>query len=100
MNTNMRRELSGREEQLMRAIAEGLKTKGIAQKLCISPKTVEAHYLRIKIKLGLVRGIGSQAALVAECKKRHPADLPELNEQTFTEAVESLDGQGLKSESA
>lgn len=98
----MNPEISGREQQIMRLLAQGEKTTVIARALSISTKTVEAHYTRIKCKLGLVRGAGSQAVLVTECKKRFSGEelLPELNAQTFTEVVESLDGEGLKRESA
>jgi DNA-binding NarL/FixJ family response regulator len=45
--------LSSREQQVMRLLAEGLSTKEIAEKLFISPKTVENHRSNIMHKLGL-----------------------------------------------
>ena len=43
--------LSPREQEVMRMVAEGLSTKQIAEKLCISPKTVENHRAKIMGKL-------------------------------------------------
>ncbi|MBN1972743.1 MAG: response regulator transcription factor [Sedimentisphaerales bacterium] len=43
--------LSQREREVLQLLAEGKTTKQIAQKLHISPKTVEAHRLRIMDKL-------------------------------------------------
>jgi DNA-binding NarL/FixJ family response regulator len=45
--------LSAREQEVMRLLAEGLSRKEIAQKLFISPKTVENHRTNIMNKLGL-----------------------------------------------
>jgi len=45
--------LSPREQEVMRLLAEGLSRKKIAQKLFISPKTVENHRTNIMNKLGL-----------------------------------------------
>lgn len=45
--------LTPREQQVMRLIAEGLPTKDIAEKLFISPKTVENHRANILSKLDL-----------------------------------------------
>ena len=45
--------LTPREQQVMRQLAEGLSTKAIAEKLFISPKTVENHRANILSKLGL-----------------------------------------------
>ncbi|MFZ7110541.1 MAG: response regulator [Desulfatiglandales bacterium] len=45
--------LTPREQQIMRLIAEGLPTKDIANKLFISPKTVENHRANILSKLQL-----------------------------------------------
>jgi DNA-binding NarL/FixJ family response regulator len=53
--------LSLREREVLQLIAEGYGTKGIADKLCISARTVESHRYRIMRKLeiretaGLVR---------------------------------------------
>lgn len=45
--------LTAREQEVMRLVAEGLSSKEIADKLCISPKTVENHRARIMTKLDL-----------------------------------------------
>jgi len=45
--------LSAREQEVMRLLAEGLSRKEIAQRLFISPKTVENHRTNIMNKLGL-----------------------------------------------
>ena len=42
-----------REQEIMRLLAEGLSAKKIAEKLFISPKTVENHRTNIMSKLGL-----------------------------------------------
>lgn len=43
--------LTRREQEVMRFVAEGLTTKQIASRLCISPKTVENHRTKIMVKL-------------------------------------------------
>jgi len=45
--------LTPREQQVMRLIAEGISTKEIAEKLFISPKTVENHRTNIMNKLDI-----------------------------------------------
>ncbi len=45
--------LTPREQEIMRLLAEGLSAKEIAEKLFISPKTVENHRSNIMKKLGL-----------------------------------------------
>ena len=45
--------LTGREQQVMRLLAEGFSAKEIAEKLFISPKTVENHRSNIMNKLDL-----------------------------------------------
>jgi DNA-binding NarL/FixJ family response regulator len=45
--------LTPREQEVMRLLAEGLSTKEIAEKLFISPKTVENHRSNIMNKLNL-----------------------------------------------
>ena len=54
-------ELTLRESQILSAIADGLTTKGIAQQLGISPKTVENHRSNIMAKIG----VQSMAELLA-----------------------------------
>jgi DNA-binding NarL/FixJ family response regulator len=45
--------LTPREQEILRLLAEGLSSKEIAQKLFISPKTVENHRANIMNKLDL-----------------------------------------------
>lgn len=45
--------LTDRENQVLDLVAEGLSSKEIAEKLSISPRTVEKHRERIKEKLGV-----------------------------------------------
>jgi DNA-binding NarL/FixJ family response regulator len=45
--------LTPREQEIMRLLAEGLSSKKVAEKLFISPKTVENHRSNIMNKLGL-----------------------------------------------
>ncbi len=45
--------LTPREQEILRVLAEGLSVKEIADKLFISPKTVENHRTNIMKKLGL-----------------------------------------------
>lgn len=45
--------LTEREQEVLRLAAEGLSSKEIADRLCISPKTIETHRARIMKKLGI-----------------------------------------------
>lgn len=45
--------LSKRETEILKNIADGLSNKEVAEKLFISPKTVDAHIYNIQTKLGL-----------------------------------------------
>ncbi len=45
--------LSSREREILRALAEGLEDKEIAEKLNIAPNTVRHHFLAILYKLGV-----------------------------------------------
>lgn len=45
--------LTDRELRVFTMIGQGLTTRGITEKLCLSPKTVETYRHRIRIKLGL-----------------------------------------------
>jgi len=49
-------ELTERECDVLALLAEGLSDKGIAQRLVVTPKTVETHVRRIFSKLDLPRG--------------------------------------------
>ncbi len=48
--------LSDRELEILEMIGRGVATKNIADKLCISTRTVEAHRSHIKEKLGIIDG--------------------------------------------
>jgi two-component system NarL family response regulator len=50
---NVRRQLGGREEQVLRLIADGYSSKEIARNLQIAPSTVEVHRRNIMRKVGL-----------------------------------------------
>lgn len=50
---NYKTDLSEREFQILNLICEGLTTTEIGDKVCISPRTVEGHRLRIMEKLGV-----------------------------------------------
>lgn len=52
--------LTGREREILQLIAEGKTSQQIAEKLCISIRTVEKHRVNFRAKLGL----SSQAELV------------------------------------
>jgi DNA-binding CsgD family transcriptional regulator len=52
--------LSAREREVTAMVAEGLTTRAIADRLYLSPRTVEAHLARIFTKLGVT----SRAALI------------------------------------
>ena len=45
--------LTDREFEVFRYIGEGLSTKKIAEKMHVSPKTVEVHRMNVKAKLKL-----------------------------------------------
>jgi len=47
------RQLTGRERDVLRLMAEGRSNAGIGQKLCLSPKTVESHVASLFTKLRL-----------------------------------------------
>lgn len=59
-------ELTRREQQVMALLGEGLSNPVIAERLCISRRTVEHHVSRILGKLGLV----SRAEVAAEAVRR------------------------------
>ncbi|HKP61969.1 MAG TPA: response regulator transcription factor [Polyangiales bacterium] len=60
-------ELSNRELEIYRLVGQGVSTKDIARRLCLSVKTVESHRANIKQKLG----VDTAAALVAHAAEWH-----------------------------
>jgi two-component system response regulator NreC len=63
--------LTPRERDVLRLLASGLRTKEIADRLALSPKTVEGHRAALMEKLN----IRSVAGLVKYALKHHLADL-------------------------
>ena len=64
-------QLSQRERQILKLVAEGSKSSEIAKDLCISPRTVEKHRTNIMEKLGIhsiaeLTAYAIQKGLVAE----------------------------------
>jgi DNA-binding NarL/FixJ family response regulator len=49
-------ELTNREVEVLRLIAQGLGTPEISERMCLSPKTVEVHRGNIRTKLNLAKG--------------------------------------------
>lgn len=49
--------LTTREQEVMRLLAEGMSTRDVAQQLYISPKTVENHRANLMKKLGLQNSV-------------------------------------------
>ncbi|WP_166486444.1 response regulator transcription factor [Blastococcus saxobsidens] len=69
--SNPRRDvLTSREREILAAMARGLTTRGVAEKLEISVKTVEAHKARVFAKLGA----RNQAHAVSLARSRHLLD--------------------------
>ena len=51
--------LTDRQWQILRAVANDEGTKEIAHRLKLSPKTVEGHWANLKIKLGVSTKLGA-----------------------------------------
>jgi DNA-binding NarL/FixJ family response regulator len=49
--------LTHREKDIVRALARGLTNSGVAEKLFVSPRTVEKHRQNIMQKLDLQNGV-------------------------------------------
>jgi two-component system, NarL family, response regulator DegU len=67
---NYKTDLSARELEVLKHICDGLTTSEIGDKICISPRTVEGHRLRIMEKLG----VNNTAKLVAFAIKNDLVD--------------------------
>lgn len=51
------RDLTNREQEVMRLVVEGFTTREIADKLCVSAKTIENHRTNLMNKLGIHRTV-------------------------------------------
>jgi DNA-binding NarL/FixJ family response regulator len=58
-------ELTDREREVLSLVAEGLSNKGLAQRLFITERTVEAHVKQIFLKLGLTADPESHRRVLA-----------------------------------
>jgi DNA-binding NarL/FixJ family response regulator len=58
-------ELTDREREVLSLVAEGLSNKGIAQRLFITERTIEAHVKQIFLKLGLAADPESHRRVLA-----------------------------------
>jgi two-component system, NarL family, response regulator NreC len=58
--------LTAREQQILKLIGEGQRSKDIADFLCISPKTVNKHRANIMTKLGIHRAAGLAACAIKQ----------------------------------
>ncbi|MEU9431559.1 response regulator transcription factor [Streptomyces sp. NPDC048252] len=70
-NPAPQRELSGREVEVVRLLAEGLSNRAIAEALFLSEATVKTHLVRVYRKLGA----DNRAAAVSEAVRRGLLDL-------------------------
>ncbi len=76
--------LTPREREILVFVAQGLKHHEIADKLIISPRTVDVHIDHINLKLGLPSTIKSFLKFATE---------KGLGEYGITEAVKGIDGK-------
>lgn len=70
--------LSDREFEIFRLLGEGSNTREIAERLSLSPKTVDAHRANIKTKLGMKDGAAlvRQAVRWIESQAAQPNQMP------------------------
>jgi DNA-binding NarL/FixJ family response regulator len=78
--------LSDRELEVFELIGQGLGTRQIADKLCVSIKTVETYRAHIKDKLNLANG----AQLVQQAVQRHLDRSQELHQNSRRPAARKL----------
>ncbi|MFJ9706008.1 response regulator transcription factor [Streptomyces sp. NPDC101234] len=64
-------ELTGREIQVVRLMAEGNSNRSIAQSLYLSEATIKTHLIRVYRKLG----VDNRAAAVSEAVRRGLLDI-------------------------
>lgn len=78
-------ELSEREKEVIEGVVQGLSTKEISERLCLSPKTVELYRTRLLRKFGLakstelVRVVLESGVFPAESATEPPARPPAAN---------------------
>lgn len=79
--------LTKREREVLRQIGSGLTNRQIAERLCLSPKTVERHQNNIFEKLGVANRTQAALLLVHGCyaREEEPPDL-------YTQQPKSLAG--------
>jgi DNA-binding NarL/FixJ family response regulator len=58
-------DLTPREREVLSLVAEGLSNKGVAERLFITPRTVEAHVTSTFLKLGLTESPESHRRVLA-----------------------------------
>jgi DNA-binding CsgD family transcriptional regulator len=66
--------LSVREKDVLRLLSEGCRTKEIAQRLDISPRTVETYRSRLMLKLG-IKSLSGLVKFALRTGIAGPADL-------------------------
>ncbi len=72
----MRKDLTPREIQIAKLIADGLKNKEIGEILFLSPKTVQSYLKRIFVKMN----VQSRSAVAIKAIKLGIIDMPEGKE--------------------
>jgi DNA-binding NarL/FixJ family response regulator len=85
--------LTKREREVLRQIASGLTNRQIAERLCLSPKTVERHQNNIFEKLGVANRTQAALLLVHGCYLRGEEPPILHTQQPKSLAGGSLDGE-------
>jgi DNA-binding NarL/FixJ family response regulator len=61
----LKQKLTAREREVLALVAQGLTDRGIAERLWLTPKTVETHVRHILAKLGLPADAGHNRRVLA-----------------------------------